>query len=224
MESADNKEDEKKQVQDHRKELTKWWLICLSIVNVLLFVAYMLLISIKFPADYCLDFDYYSILIGVLSIFITFLVGWNIYSAVDIKNEVSEIKIATADKFDEQYYEIEQRHYYTEGKAATSLMEVFLRIKDSLPTRQNDNLDVPPIDYYIVYYGLISIANQQKSDTYNFSDNLLEKLIQYIKEKPFTLKEEYFKEIMQLYHQLSSNDSKRYRDLYRLLITLEEVK
>ena len=224
MKSTDNKEDEKKQVQDHRKKLTKWWLICLSIVNVLLFVAYMLLISIKFPADYCLDFDYYSIIIGVLSIFITFLVAWNIYSAVDIKNEVSEIKIATADKFDEQYYEIEQRHYYTEGKSATSLMEVFLRIKDSLPTQQNDNLDVPPIDYHIVYYGLISIANSQKSDKYNFSESMLEKLICYLEKNKFTLNKSNHDEIMNLYHNLSYNNSQRYRYLYKLLLALEETK
>ena len=99
----------------------------------------------------------------------------------------------------------------------------FLRLKDTLPNIIN-NTDVPPFDYHIVCFGLIGIANQQKSDTYNFSDNLREKLIQYIEENPFTLKEEYFKEIMKLYHQLSSIDSKRYRDLYRLLITLEEVK
>ena len=176
------------------------------------------------------EFDYQGIIVGSLSILVTVLIGWNIYSVIDFKKHVESLEFKTQAykkdteaNFEKQSHEIEQRHYFIEGKTAVSLMEVFLRLKDSLPDTIN-NTDVPPLDYHIVCFGLIGIANQQKSDTYNFSDNLLEKLIQYIEEKPFTLKEEYFKEIMKLYHQLSSNDSKRYRDLYRLLITLEEVK
>lgn len=208
-----------------KRIISKWiWLfaLVLSVVNII--------VVCRCNPSSEITFDYNGIIIGALSLLVTVLIGWNIYSVIDFKKNVESLEFKTQEykkdteaNFEKQSYEIEQRHYYIEGKTAVSLMEVFLRLKDSLPDTIN-NTDVPPLDYHIVCFGLIGIANQQKSDTYNFSDNLLEKLIQYIEENPFTLKEKYFKEIMKLYHQLSSIDSKRYRDLYRLLITLEEVK
>ena len=202
-----------------KKIFTKWiWLfaIIVSIVNIV-----VVCLSSPRTAVY---FDYQGIIIGSLSILVTLLIGWNIYSTVDVKRCVTKLKSSTADRFDEQCHDIEQRHFYTEGKNAVSLMEVFLRLKDYLPSSQDDRQDAPPLDYYIIYYGLMGIANAQKSDTYNNSDMILEKLIQYLEENTFTLQEPYYNDIMNSYHCLSENHTERYRALYRLLINIEGVK
>ena len=50
-------------------------------------------ICVACPRNQELGFDYQGVLVGVLSLLVTVLVGWNIYTIIDIKN--------TKDKIDE---------------------------------------------------------------------------------------------------------------------------
>lgn len=51
----------------------------------LLNCACIIIVAHLAPRGVSLDFDYYGIIVGVLSILVTVLIGWNIYSVVDLK-------------------------------------------------------------------------------------------------------------------------------------------
>ena len=74
----------------------------LFICNVLLLVANISLLCAIYPrtGDY-LEFDYIGAVIGVLSFLVTILLGWNIYSALDIKKEVFGFKKDVSKHIDE---------------------------------------------------------------------------------------------------------------------------
>ena len=71
-----------------RRVFSKWlWLFSLiiSLANIVVVCLYL-------PAGYDPDFDYLGLIVGSFSILVTVLIGWNIYTLVDFKNEVKVIK------------------------------------------------------------------------------------------------------------------------------------
>lgn len=74
-----------------------WFRSCffwMLLANILLTGANVLLLVHLAPSG-CpkeLDFDYYGVIVGVLSILITILIGWNISSVIDIKWAKKEIE------------------------------------------------------------------------------------------------------------------------------------
>lgn len=69
----------------------------LHVVNNILFISNVLFLIVNvyyachyYPRTKNLDFDYTGIIIGVLSILITLLVGWQIYSNIYIKNNIEK--------------------------------------------------------------------------------------------------------------------------------------
>lgn len=65
---------------------------CFEIVNFIVCLMAIVLSIIAICRTCCrtveLDFDYLGIIVGVLAILVTFLVGWNIYSAIDAKEKI----------------------------------------------------------------------------------------------------------------------------------------
>lgn len=47
-------------------------------------------LSIVAPRSKTLDFDYIGVIIGLLSLIVTVLIGWQIYSTINIKNLISK--------------------------------------------------------------------------------------------------------------------------------------
>lgn len=47
-------------------------------------------LSIVAPRSKALDFDYIGVIIGLLSLIVTILIGWQIYSTINIKNLISK--------------------------------------------------------------------------------------------------------------------------------------
>ena len=62
-----------------KKEYSIW----ISIVSLLLSVIAVCVAVWRSPE---LDFDYQGVLVGVLSLLVTILIGWNIYTLVDLRN------------------------------------------------------------------------------------------------------------------------------------------
>ena len=46
------------------------------------------------PRGINLDFDYYGVIVGILSLLVSLLIGWNIYSVIDLKRIKEEYKSA----------------------------------------------------------------------------------------------------------------------------------
>ncbi len=71
-----------------RRFFSKWlWLFSLIIS-----LANIVVVCLSLPAGHEPDFDYLGLIVGSLSILVTVLIGWNIYTLVDFKNEVKVIK------------------------------------------------------------------------------------------------------------------------------------
>lgn len=71
-----------------RRIFSKWlWLFSLIIS-----LANIVVVCLSLPAGHEPDFDYLGLIVGSLSILVTVLIGWNIYTLVDFKNEVKVIK------------------------------------------------------------------------------------------------------------------------------------
>ena len=63
--------------------------IAVSIVNYILLLA---ILSFYFPQIKNLGIDYMGVIVGILSLLVTVLLGWNIYTALDIKKEWEKYK------------------------------------------------------------------------------------------------------------------------------------
>lgn len=72
-----------------------------------------------------IEMDWVSVLVGILSLLVTVLLGWQIYSVIDIKKTVSEIKSHTNKAYEE-----------TMARAYTSIMNQTSHIVEG---RENDD-------------------------------------------------------------------------------------
>ena len=57
------------------------------IISVIISITSLAIVS---PRNKNLDFDYIGVIIGLLSLIVTILIGWQIYSTINIKNMISK--------------------------------------------------------------------------------------------------------------------------------------
>lgn len=76
------------------KYIEKRWGVLLSILGIMNLVLLIPLLCIHFPRiiDNNLGIDYLGIIVGVLTILVTVLIGWNIYTIIDYQKEISKTK------------------------------------------------------------------------------------------------------------------------------------
>ena len=71
-----------------RRIFSKWlWLFSLIIS-----LANIVVVCLSLPAGHEPDFDYLGLIVGSLSILVTVLIGWNIYTLVDFKENIKQMK------------------------------------------------------------------------------------------------------------------------------------
>ncbi len=77
------------------KVWVKSCLFWVSLANILFAAANIIILVHLAPADCTkeLDFDYYGVIVGVISVLVTLLLGWNIYSVIDIKAAKKEFEL-----------------------------------------------------------------------------------------------------------------------------------
>lgn len=76
--------------------MNKFWKITICVGLALSIVAIIFCICRIFPRTYNLGIDYIGIIVGILSLLVTILIGWNIYTVLDIKCTISCNKTANA--------------------------------------------------------------------------------------------------------------------------------
>lgn len=64
------------------------WALVLSIVSVVISI---IAICISCPHKAELGFDYQGVIVGILALLVTMLIGWNIYSIIDIRKIREEL-------------------------------------------------------------------------------------------------------------------------------------
>lgn len=78
----------KNENSDIRKAWYKQCNTWLLILNVIFAISNLLILIFNAPREISktLDFDYMGVIVGSFSLLITLLVGWNIFSVIDVKN------------------------------------------------------------------------------------------------------------------------------------------
>ena len=77
---------------DQNKKIKQGINTTLYICVLSLFIS-VISLCLAYPKHENLCFDYQGIFVGILSILVTVLIGWNIYTLIDLRNIQNEIKI-----------------------------------------------------------------------------------------------------------------------------------
>lgn len=76
-----------------KNRIKSYWSNCLSIASIIFSVA---AICVSLPSAPELGFDYIGVIVGILSLLVTVLIGWQIYNAVAIEQKIrNEVKHAS---------------------------------------------------------------------------------------------------------------------------------
>lgn len=79
---VDNKNDEAKNNKGRIKQF-----LCKNWISILSLAISIMVLLVSFPTETKISFDYMGGIVGILSFLVAIILGWNIYSAVDIKEE-----------------------------------------------------------------------------------------------------------------------------------------
>lgn len=91
--------------------MNKFWQIAIYIGLPFSVVGTIVCICCLFYRTDTLGFDYMGVIVGILSLLVAFLLGWQIYSVIDMKKSIEEIKSNT-----------NKRQEETMARAYTSIM------------------------------------------------------------------------------------------------------
>lgn len=117
-----------------------WLFWTISIVSLVLSVAAVCVAAWRSPE---LSFDYQGVIVGVLSMLVTVLIGWNIYTLVDLKGVQSKMRALSEDAT----RHINGNMTISEG-AHFMIYHYLLTGKDPLG-----------IEYRFIYHGVASLVN-----------------------------------------------------------------
>lgn len=158
------------------------------IVYILLFIVLILsIVSIcrTLPRT-DLGFDYLGVIVGILSLLVTALIGWNIYTTIDVKSQVKSIKNIT-DKAQEE----------TKARAYTSLMNQTSYIVEG--RKENDDC------YNAISNGLFACKHYHLAGKTKDRDELLS-IISNFKIENSTLNHKQINDLRIILGQLKSYD------------------
>lgn len=146
--------------------------IVLLSFNLFFAVANIVVLCILFPRSQDLCVDYMGIIVGILAILVTVLVGWNVYSLIDLKRNsekyeksiqtltglISEVRYIQNNNslFSEQYFFDVYRHF----------------LKDTYPGTE----------YYLIRHGLNSIANSMFNNNIDNAAGMTKTMLEMITE------------------------------------------
>lgn len=120
-------EKEKKFTIGIRKEIVIW------VTMVCSFIA----LCRTFPSDFGLDFDYIGIIVAIFSALITTLIGWNIFTALDLKKDIKE----HIEKSNKRIHEIEGELHKEVNKINSERIELKNNVNDEIKKIRIDFLN-----------------------------------------------------------------------------------
>lgn len=104
-----NKINNSFKIKSNRKSFN--WAIALSFIAL---IVSGVAIAVALPRAHDLSFDYFGVIVGMLSLFITALLGWNIYALLDF-NRVREEVVGLTDLYKEAIMKNNTIVYHTAG-------------------------------------------------------------------------------------------------------------
>lgn len=191
-------------------------------VSVIAIVLSVIAISTSFPRTE-MSFDYLGFITGCLGFLVTVLLGWNIYTIFDFRQERQDLKAY----FDEQKQSVKAvgsdlRMTFMNQIANVSLLEK--HISDVYSYLMGINNTVPLYFYYI-HLTLGAIINSAQSENYDNCNVWVNELLAVIKEPeviemPITSKMSLLKSFTMICH---SENIKRLDELHSVIARLKEI-
>lgn len=123
--------------QTYKRTILKWNIILLYISTIVSLSMSIIALCRQYPSS--LSFDYSGIIVAIFSFLVTILIGWNIWTVIDVKQEWRENKEYT-ERLESELNEAKERlgkeqntirHY---GYAITDFCQVYVKLE---PERKN---------------------------------------------------------------------------------------
>ena len=133
--------------------------ISLVISGLALFVSGVVAV-LCLPSPHHVDFDYQGLLVGILSLLVTVLIGWQIWLAFDLKGYDQRI--------DALHKKAVKGNEKLKGETYMVLANNFLA--SAYHIRKNNDV------YYYIYYSLFSIANYSIGEDFKICMDRIEQL------------------------------------------------
>ena len=165
--------------------------IILWIFVIFNFVTNIILLVLSYPRSHDnYGFDYMGIIVGILSLLVTLLVAWNIYSALDIKRELNRKDIELNREIKKQY-----------EKQSSEISDVFNKFKNriekgeallqaNIACANAASIDNTSIDknYLFILHSLKAIVLWSHTNEYSNANSSIELLIKVLKGKKLALR------------------------------------
>lgn len=192
------------------------------LVSILAIVLSVIAISTSLPRTE-MSFDYLGFITGCLGFLVTVLLGWNIYTIFDFRQERQDLKAY----FDEQKQSVKAvgsdlRMTFKNQIANVSLLEKHISGVYSYLMGINNSI---PLLFYYIHLTLGAIINSAQSENYDNCNLWVNELLAVIKEPeviemPITSKMYLLKSFTMIYHP---ENIKRLDELHRVIARLKEI-
>ena len=192
------------------------------LASILAIVLSVIAISVSLPRLE-VSFDYLGLITGILGVLVTVLLGWNIYTMFDFRQERQNLKVY----FDEQKQSVKLVGSDLQLTLKNQIANVSLlekHISDVYCHLMGINRSVP-LAFYYVHLTLGAIINAAQSENYENCDLWVKELLTVIKEPekiemPVTSKKYLLKSFTMIYHP---ENIKRLDELHSVIARIKEV-
>ena len=199
----------------NNRKLKKWINACskwILVVDLMLLIINIIIISWYLPSCPTMEyyFDYYGVIVGILSLLITLLIGWNIHSVIDIKSHVEKIKkySTKVEKLNSDFLNLKNKYYKDMSETESAFVEMALSLYQN---REPENrLQV------IVFHGLRAAVWSAEVGEFDNAINILYALYYILKDKDdFKVQESLLKDMTRNIEKLGQYEYIANTDVYK---------
>lgn len=191
-------------------------------ISVIAFVISIMALSIVKPSDYSCggpDFDYVGAVIGVLSLLVTLLIGFQIYTMIDVRKELKELQSAKAEidkSVDEKIQK--ERDYTTEELRNVIPLLLSIDMHDeseviSMSFHVFGKAEKDTLAYAISEYMIFTFMNKVAA----YNDEQKEQFITKLKDK---VEYRNVGEVYSRFNYLPDEQKKEYEGVEKLIVRL----
>lgn len=149
----------------------------------------IIVIAIRFPRT-DLGFDYMGLIVGILAILTTVLIGWQIYSVINIRENVKAISKIRAD------FSLESER---------NLTQTYLSLSDFFYSRCiGPDQPMSQIEYNYIYYRISAILHASKSGDFETCKSIVKLLLETIRKEYIVLSADSKKDLISLLSDVCS--------------------
>lgn len=158
--------------------IKSYWSNCLSIAAI---ICSVVAICVSLPSAPELGIDYIGVIVGILSLLVTMLIGWQIYNVITIDKKIRDEVNKTKSSFikeievikDSSYIALQKLQFKTELINLNSYMSKgnFGQAIESLKSLLDSAIIINETDFFRETAQVISNTKKELNDIYSFPDH-----------------------------------------------------